>query len=37
KTVTIGKPLHPTGAIESDIKILKEFFKGSIGKIAKYT
>ena len=24
KTVTIGKPLHPTGAIESDIKILKE-------------
>ena len=37
KTVTIGKPLHPTGAIESDIKILKEFFKGSVGKIAKYT
>ena len=37
KTVTIGKPFHPTGAIESDIKILKEFFKGSVGKIAKYT
>ena len=37
KTVTMGKPFHPTGAIESDIKILKEFFKGSIGKIAKYT
>jgi 1-acyl-sn-glycerol-3-phosphate acyltransferase len=37
KTVTIGKPFYPTGAIESDIKILKEFFKGSVGKIAKYT
>ena len=37
KTITIGKPFNPTGEIESDIKILKEFYKGSVGKVAKYT
>jgi 1-acyl-sn-glycerol-3-phosphate acyltransferase len=37
KIVTIGKPFYPTGAIELDIKILKKFYKGSVGKIAKYT
>ena len=37
KTITIGKPFDPTGDIEADLKILKKFFVGSVGKIKKYT
>ena len=37
KIVTIGNPFYPTGAIESDIIKLKEFYKGTVGKVAKFT
>jgi hypothetical protein len=37
KIVTIGNPFYPTGSIDSDIIKLKEFYKGTAGKVAKYT
>jgi 1-acyl-sn-glycerol-3-phosphate acyltransferase len=37
KTITIGKSFDPTGDIEADLKILKKFFVGSVGKVKKYT
>ena len=37
KIVTIGNPFYPTGAIESDIIKLKEFYEGTVGKVAKFT
>jgi hypothetical protein len=37
KIVTIGNPFYPTGSIDSDIIKLKEFYKGTVGKVAKYT
>ena len=37
KTITIGKPFDPSGDIETDLKILKKFLEGSVGKIKKYT
>jgi len=37
KTITIGKSFEPSGDIETDLKILKKFFVGSVGKIKKYT
>ena len=37
KTITIGKPFYPSGDIETDLKILKKFFVGSVGKIKEYT
>jgi 1-acyl-sn-glycerol-3-phosphate acyltransferase len=37
KTVTIGTPFYPTGAIEGDLQKLKEFFKGVVGKKPEYT
>lgn len=32
KTVFISKPFYPTGAIESDLKILEKNFEGVVGK-----
>ena len=37
KIVTIGNPFYPTGSLDSDIIKLTEFYKGTIGKVAKYT
>ncbi len=37
KTITIGKSFDPTGDIDADLKILKKFFVGSVGKVKKYT
>ncbi len=37
KTITIGETFEPTGDIDTDIKFLKKFFVGSIGKVPEYT
>lgn len=37
KTVKIGQPFAPTGAIDTDLKELKKFYKGVVGKIPEYT
>ncbi len=37
KVVRIGNPFYPTGVFEKDMRILKLFYKGVVGKIPKYT
>lgn len=37
KTISIGEPFYPTGDIDADIKFLKKFFVGCVGKIPEYT
>lgn len=37
KTICIGKEFYPTGDIEKDEPELRKFFKGKIGKIARYS
>lgn len=37
KTVKIGAPMYPTGDIETDLKKLRTFFDGVVGKIPEKT
>jgi len=37
KTVTIGAPFYPTGAVEKDIPTLRNFYKGVVGKVPEYS
>ena len=37
KTVTIGEPFYTTGDIEKDTLVLREFYKGVVGKKPEYT
>jgi len=37
KTVKIFEPFYTTGNYEKDVNYLKQFFKGVVGKIPKYT
>ena len=37
KEIKVSDIFHPTGDITSDLKIMKQFYKGVIGKIPSYT
>lgn len=37
KQVKVSEPQYPTEDMEADLKTYKEFYKGVVGKIAKYT
>lgn len=37
KTVKVNTPFYPTGDIDADMKILREFYKEVVGKIPEYT
>ena len=37
KTVTIGNPFYPTGAIEADTVKLRAFFQGVVGKVSSFS
>jgi 1-acyl-sn-glycerol-3-phosphate acyltransferase len=37
KTVTINEPFYPTGNIDSDIKKLRSYYKGVVGKKPEYS
>lgn len=37
KTVRIGKPFYTTGNYEGDLKTIRLFYKGVVGKVPKYT
>ena len=37
KQIKISEPLVPSGNIEADFKIYREFFKGVVGKIPEFT
>jgi len=37
KTHRISKPLYPSGDLDKDLEIIHKFFKGSLGKILKYS
>ena len=33
----ISKPLYPSGDLEADLKTIKTFFKGAVGKVPEYS
>ncbi|MBZ0326652.1 MAG: 1-acyl-sn-glycerol-3-phosphate acyltransferase [Altibacter sp.] len=37
RSVTIHKPFYPTGAIEADTKVLRNYYVGVVGKKPEYT
>jgi 1-acyl-sn-glycerol-3-phosphate acyltransferase len=37
KTICIGKEFYPTGDIEKDELEIRKFFKGKVGKVAKFS
>jgi len=37
KTVKISNPFYPTGNIEEDLVVLRDFYKDVVGKIPEYT
>jgi len=37
KEVVIHKPFYPTGNLEADLKVLRKYYEGVVGKVPKYS
>ena len=37
KTISIGKEFYPTGDIEKDEPIIRQFFEGAVGKVTEFS